>query len=81
MYKSSCPLNISRGSLKMSVIEWMVVSLTIIPHLQFHIIHLQVLPDEIYGISCKTQISKLKKKLNQVNILMPDSLSGDLHWF
>ena len=50
----------------------------------FHIIpykyFLQQLPDKIYRISSKTQISKLKKKSCNIKILMLQLSSGDLFW-
>ena len=58
---------------------WIIVLNTkyyIIPKFYF----LQQSPDIIYGISRKSQISKIRIKLYHVKILMPESSSGDLYW-
>ena len=58
---------------------WIIVLNTkyyIIPNLYF----LQQSTYIIYGISCKSQISKIRIKLYHVKILMPESSSGDLYW-
>ena len=64
----------------------MVDSLTIIPYPQF-LIHsiileyfLQKLPDMIYGIFRKTEISQLKEKWYHVRRLMPKSSFEHLYW-